>query len=145
MVKYNPHPRLTRGACTDKEKTMGLKKLGMAMVAGALMLVLTAGVALALNQIDCGSISQDPLTPECYDTPQNDAIEGRDAPVTGEVSDIIYARGGDDQVDANNGDNEAYGGAGRDKIEVWGDDDKLYGGDDADFLTWTLAICERKG
>jgi Ca2+-binding RTX toxin-like protein len=93
-----------------------------------MMPVLTAGVALALNEINCASLSQDPLTPECNGTPQNDAIEGRNA------EDIIYAGGGDDQVDANDKNDEAYGGAGRDRIQGGGYDDKLYGGDGRDIL-----------
>ncbi len=57
---------------------MGLKKkMVVGVVAGALMVVLTAGAALALSQIECASFEQNPLTPQCYGTEQEDAIEGR--------------------------------------------------------------------
>jgi hypothetical protein len=41
------------------------KKMVVGAEAGALMVVLTAGAALALNQIECASFEQNPLTPEC--------------------------------------------------------------------------------
>jgi hypothetical protein len=116
---------------------MGLKKMVMGVVAGALMLALTAGLALALNQINCGSGSQNPLTPECFGTDQDDLIEGRDA------RDIIFANDGDDKVNAQYGEDDVYGETGRDKIEGGGEGpqygpleglDKLYGGSDDDVL-----------
>ncbi len=113
------------------------KKMTMTVVLGALMLVLTAGAALALSQINCASFEQNPLTPQCFGTDQDDLIEGRP------VRDIIYANDGDDEVNAEFGKDEVYGEAGRDKIEGGGEGpqngpleglDKLYGGDDNDVL-----------
>jgi hypothetical protein len=105
---------------------------------GALLVVPTAGAAIALNQISCNSFSQNPLTPECSGTPQEDLIECRDA------RDIIYAMDGDDEVNARYGGDDVYGGAGRDEIEGgdhgpegvlhYEDLDKHYGGDGNDVL-----------
>jgi Ca2+-binding RTX toxin-like protein len=99
------------------------------LTAGALMLTITAGAALAQNQINCGSLAQDPLTPECFGTAQDDGINAR------EVRDIIYAKGGNDTNLARGGDDEVYGGAGQDSIVGAQGDDKLYGGDNADNMT----------
>jgi Ca2+-binding RTX toxin-like protein len=114
-----------------------MRQTTLVVVVGALLVVLTAGAAMALNQISCNSFSQNPLTPECSGTPQEDLIEGRDA------RDIIYAVDGDDEVNARYGGDDVYG-AGRDEIEGGGhgpegvlhyeDLDKLYGGDGNDVL-----------
>lgn len=72
------------------------------------MLALIAGVALALDQIDCASASQSPLTPECYGTPHSHGITGQNAP------DFIYAKGVDDHVDTYSGNDVVYGGEGAD-------------------------------
>jgi hypothetical protein len=102
-----------------------------------LMLLLAAGVALALNQINCGSASQNPLTPQCFGTDQDDQLEGRPA------TDIIFANDGDDEVNAQYGSDEVYGLGGRDIIEGGGQGppggpyeglDKLYGGSGNDML-----------
>ena len=104
----------------------------LAAILGAL--VLSGGAALALgedrtNNVNCGSFSQDPLTPECYGTPQDDDIQGRNA------ADIIYAKGGNDFVMAYSGNDVVYGGAGADTAAGVDGDDQLYGGGGADFLT----------
>ena len=105
------------------------KKLGMGVVAGALMVVLTASVALALNQIDCNSFEQNPLTPECHGTPQSDSIDGRNA------NDIIYAKGDIDYVAARSGNDAVYGGPGADSASGDEGDDQMYGAGGADYLT----------
>jgi hypothetical protein len=101
-----------------------------------LTVMVAAGVALAAA-INCGSASQNPLTPQCFGTDQDDQIEGRTS------RDIIYANDGDDEVKANYGGDEVYGNAGRDEIEGGGpgppsgpleDLDKLYGGSSNDVL-----------
>ena len=115
-----------------------MRRTTLIVVVGGLLVALTAGAAIALNQISCSSFSQNPLTPECSGTPQEDFIEGRDA------RDIIYAKGGDDDVNARYGGDDVYGGVGRDEIEGGGhrpegvlhceDLDRLYGGDGDDVL-----------
>jgi RTX calcium-binding nonapeptide repeat (4 copies) len=95
----------------------------------ALGVVLSAGVALALNQIDCASIQQYPDTPSCYGTPENDVIDGRNA------EDIIYAKAGDDYVAAHAGNDVVYSGAGVDFASGDEGDDQLYGARGADHLT----------
>jgi Ca2+-binding RTX toxin-like protein len=99
------------------------------LTAGALMLTITAGAALAQNNISCGSLSQDPLTPQCFGTPQDDGIDARD------VRDIIYAKGGNYATLARGGDDEVYGVAGQDGIVGAQGDDRLYGGNNADNMT----------
>ncbi len=66
-----------------------MRRTILVVVVGALLVVPTAGAAIAFNQISCNSFSQNPLTPECSGTPQEDLIECRDA------RDIIYAVDGD--------------------------------------------------
>ena len=96
-------------------------------------LVASSGVALALgkraNSVSCASLVQNPLTPECFGTPQNDDIDGRNA------KDIIYAMGGDDYVFPHGGDDVVYGGAGTDNAVGAEGDDLMYGADGADHLT----------
>lgn len=115
-----------------------MRRTALVVMIGALLVALTAGTAMALNQISCSSFSQNPLTPECSGTLQEDLIEGRDA------RDIIYAKDGDDEVNARYGGDDVYGGAGRDEIEGGGhgpdgvihyeDLDRLYGGGGNDVL-----------
>jgi len=106
--------------------------LVLAAIVGAL--VLSSGAALALGEnrthyVNCGSFSQDPLTPECYGTLQDDDIQGRNA------ADIVYAKGGNDFVMAYSGNDVVYGGTGADTAAGVDGDDQLYGGGGADFLT----------
>ena len=91
-----------------------MRRTTLVLVVGVLLVALTAGAAMALNQINCASFSQNPLTLECSGTPQEDLIEGRDA------RDIIYAVDGDDEVNSRYGGDDVYGGAGRDEIEGGG-------------------------
>jgi Ca2+-binding RTX toxin-like protein len=110
-------------------------KRALLLVAMMMLTVVAAtGVALAATS-NCGSASQNPRTPQCYGTDQDDQIEGRTS------RDIIYANDGDDEVNAQYGGDEVYGEAGRDKIEGGGkgpptgpyeDLDKLYGGSSND-------------
>lgn len=98
------------------------------LLAAALLLVLTAGTALAA-EIACGG------TGTCLGTQEDDEITG-----TSE-SDVIRALGGDDTVDGGNFSDEIYGGEGNDRLI--GDvanlpragNDELYGGPGSDFLS----------
>jgi Ca2+-binding RTX toxin-like protein len=74
----------------------------MLAVVGSVLLVASAGVALAAN-ITC-------LGGPCVGTEQNDRITGS------QVDDEIHALGGRDEVTARGADDPVEGGAGRDDI-----------------------------
>jgi hypothetical protein len=103
-------------------KNQGERKMRrtiLVVVVGALLVVPTAGAAIALNQISCNSFSQNPLTPECSGTPQEDLIECRDA------RDMIYAVDGDDVLKdrrAKRDHDELRGGEGNDIVNAYDGD-----------------------
>jgi hypothetical protein len=120
--------RLTEKGHEEMSKAMG-KRTVLLLAAIAATLVACSGAALAVTVVDCGSFGQDPLTPQCYGTKQEDDVQGREA------ADIIFAYGGNDTVDASAGDDLVYSGTGRDSLAGGPDDDDLFGGKGADFLT----------
>jgi hypothetical protein len=88
-----------------------MRKIGMVIALGALLLAMAAGTALALNDIQCKS-------KPCYGTNQADFIRER---VGNGVNDEIRARAGGDVVDANNYSNDrdlVYGSDGSDTLRV---------------------------
>jgi hypothetical protein len=116
------------GNTREKEHTemtsrefMNVGKRAILMITAiAATLMACSGVALAVTAIGCGSLLQDPLTPLCEGTNQDDDILGRNA------SDTILAFAGNDTV---------YGGAGRDSLAGGPGDDGIFGGKGADSLT----------
>jgi Ca2+-binding RTX toxin-like protein len=111
----------------------------LSSIAAALLLV--SGVALAdhLNTVQCPNNPYDPLN--CSGTQQGDHIYGTDESEFIDVDISDDAPG--EQVDANGGDDEIYGGWGNDVIYggkgadfAWADigADKLYGGSGLDTL-----------
>jgi Ca2+-binding RTX toxin-like protein len=131
---------------TSEGNTQIGRRVALLLAAIMAALVLSSGVALALNQINCASIQQYPQTPACYGTPLNDAIGGREAP------DIIYAYAGDDLVNARSGNDVVYAGPGVDFAHGDEGDDQMYGARGAFFdmsLTTTAkdtvsSTCEHK-
>ena len=123
---------------------MGLKKLVMAMAAGALMLALTASVALAAT-ITCPNqpgttmnlcvSGDDPdkllgtnQRDDMFGNGGNDTMYSYDAQPTSEVPfnyDVMYGGAGEDKM---------YGGASRDSIYGEGGSDTLVGGVADDYL-----------
>lgn len=90
----------------------------MLAVVGSVLLVASAGVALAAN-ITC-------LGGPCVGTEQNDRITGS------QVDDEIHALGGRDEVTARGADDHVEGGAGRDDIAGGAGGDFLVGGRGSD-------------
>jgi hypothetical protein len=86
-------------------------KLVVLLSAGALMLVLTAGVAVAATIIDCPNILD---TQNCMGTPKGDVMTGTDE------DDVIRGRGGRDRInDAAKQDVDTIAGnGGNDTIDV---------------------------
>jgi Ca2+-binding RTX toxin-like protein len=109
-----------------------VKRIPLIMAIGALLLVLSAGVALAhLNHINC-----DPDRAKCQGTDERDHISGSNS------GDNIYAdrddgdnNGRADVVEADAGDDIVRGQEGNDELGGGEDDDTLYGniGDDEIF------------
>ena len=113
------------------------KRTALLLAAVVTTLMACSGVALAVTVVNCGSLSQDPLTPLCEGTKQTDDIRGRDAGddiLAYGGNDTVHANGGADGVDASAGDDEVFGGAGPDTLVGGPDDDGLVGGDGADTL-----------
>jgi Ca2+-binding RTX toxin-like protein len=113
------------------------KRTVLLLAAIVTTLMACSGVALAVTVVNCGSLLQDPLTPLCEGTGQDDDIMGRNAgdnilAIGG--NDTIRANGGNDSVDASAGNDEVYGGDGRDTLAGGSDDDSLFGGNGADTL-----------
>jgi hypothetical protein len=112
-----------------QKEVASMRRILVLLTMVALGVVLSAGVALALNQIDCASIQQFPQTPSCFGTDQADQIEGQD------TRDIIYAKGGNDIVQTQSGNDVVYSGAGADYAVGAEGNDLMYGAGGADQLT----------
>lgn len=92
-------------------------------------LVLSSGVALALNQIDCGSLEQDPLTAACFGTP--DTLEGTSGYYrifAGGGADTLRGLGHYDHLFGQGGSDELFGGLAGDYLIGGPGQDSLSGG-----------------
>ncbi len=131
-----------------------MKRTMTMVVATALILALTAGIAWAKN-IDCPTAGGDEgpygLGKLCEGTKKSDNMEGtsgKDEMFGLKGADIMRGKGGDDYIDGgacttkdngfdcpeSRGDNKLYGGAGVDLIFGSKGDDKVFGGDGDDEL-----------
>lgn len=114
-----------------------MKRIPLIMAVGALLLVLSAGVALAhLNHINCAN--QDPENRLCKGTDGRDHIIGSDS-TPGE--DNIYAdnndsdnRGDADVVEGRDEDDTIRGQEGADELAGGEEDDDLYGNSGGDVI-----------
>lgn len=76
----------------------------------------------------------EPSTEPVVDHKRVSGTDKSDKLRTGNEAEIIYAKAGDDAINARSGDDIVYGGAGRDKLKGEKDDDFLYGEDGHDLL-----------
>jgi Ca2+-binding RTX toxin-like protein len=99
-------------------------------VVAAAVLLLTLGAVQAAAQglpiIFCAE--QAPETPECNGTDQPESLVGQD------TRDVIRAFAGGDIVNAEDGDDDAFGGQGVDNMTGGFGDDELFGGRGTDTL-----------
>ena len=78
-----------------------------------------------------GTAGDDVINPDIpYVDADGDIVDAGDAILPGDVGDddLIYGFGGNDSIDAGNGDDEVYGGTGNDTIEGGDGDDWVSGG-----------------
>jgi Ca2+-binding RTX toxin-like protein len=111
----------------EQRQEESVKRIALVVLAGALLLATVAGVAVAKTFV-CDTIP-------CYGTKKKDQIGERN----GSVRDRIYARAGDDTINASRAENDedvVFGGKGDDKINVQDGDgrDRACGGPGIDTI-----------
>lgn len=109
-----------------------MRKVTMMVLVGALLLALTAGVAVA-RTYTCSAAN-------CPGTDNPDKITGTDRSQTFEVfaaADVVNAKGGADTIYGGRGGDDLNGGKGEDAIyDQAGDDaDVVYAGSGDDFIS----------
>ena len=98
-----------------------MKRVGILAATTLLLVVFSAGVALALVELTSG--------PDTYNgNDLSNTVFGRGG------NDLIRGNGGQDRLYGNGGDDDLYGGKGRDKLFGLGGDDLLVGGPGEDQL-----------
>jgi Ca2+-binding RTX toxin-like protein len=110
-----------------------MRRIGLLLSTMALAVLLASGVALAINTIQCKTISFESGNGTCYGTPKRDLMRGTDghndmyALASADTlkgfggPDNLYGQGGSDVLVGGNGKDGMYGG-------IEGDDDTLKGG-----------------
>ena len=140
------------------------KRMAVASVAGALVLSLTAGTALAQDASGASSTGADQGglfagTPASYSTVGaggNDLLfdeqggddflfddEGNDRAQAGPGSDRVMLGVGDDRIEGGTGDDELFGEEGDDNLFDGEGDDRLFGGDDDDIASGREEVITR--
>lgn len=101
---------------------MRKRTLKVTLVGALLLLALGTAQAAAQGIPIIFCAEQDPETPRCNGTHRTESLVGMD------TRDVIRAFAGDDIINAEGGDDEAFGGPGVDNINGKYGDDELSGG-----------------
>jgi len=106
------------------------------LVVSALLLALTGGVALALNEISCAEVGN-----PCLGTSDADTIDGtlgdnvgQDTIIGFEGGDTLYGESAGDQLLGGGGADTLRGGAGNDTLDGGPGKDNIYTGSGFDFV-----------
>jgi Ca2+-binding RTX toxin-like protein len=111
-----------------------MRKTVMLLASVALAMVLTGGVAWALNVVNCPNRDDD----VCVGTDGSDSLRGTDRADTMRAfdgNDTMRGRDGDDTMDADDDSDTVFGGPGIDRIYGGRGSDRLEGGIGNDILS----------
>jgi Ca2+-binding RTX toxin-like protein len=116
-----------------------MRKIVLLLASMALAVVLTSGVAWALNYVQCtgGACAGTEVEDSIQGSDVNDqisALGGADWVEGGLGGDVVRGGLGDDIISGDNGPDKLYGDANKDELYGNAGQDKLYGGGGADYI-----------